>query len=255
MTTTLINFIKIVSATGIALIALALPAHAQFTLRPAIGLQTMWFNGDYPVRQPISSGTSEDLPLGGGIIGSSNALHLGLELIPDPEGILRFPVSFDAFFLSGKTTFTTTRPPLATQRLLLKHTANIYSLGAGVSASFFTLPSLYLSAQATLNYIPATTFMAREYRASDDQTLSEVTLNPDTTNRVRGGAYLKIGTQVEFFEPFLLDFSVGYGAVNLFGKETDPAKQRNLLIVDNQIRSPEVTLGYIGVGFSLIWKL
>jgi hypothetical protein len=255
MTRTLSNSIRIVSATGIALIVLALQAHAQFTMRPAIGLQTMWFNGNIPASQDISNGSGVDVPIGGGIKGSNNGLHLGLELIPDPDGIIRFPLSLDAFFLSGRTTFTVSHVPDPTRRLLLDHTANVYSLGGGVSASFFKLPTLYMSAQATANYIPPTSFQARQYMAGSGKTISDVTLHPDTTSHLRFGAYLKLGTQVEFFDPLILDFSVGYGALNLLGKETDPTKPRPLLVVDSERRDPEVTLGYLGIGFSIIWKL
>ncbi|MCE7935577.1 MAG: hypothetical protein DYG96_13450, partial [Chlorobi bacterium CHB2] len=62
-------------------------------------------------------------------------------------------------------------------------------------------------------------------------------------------------SQVEFFEPLLLDFSIGYGALNIGGRDTDPATQRNLLVVDNQRRDPEAIIGFVGVNFSIIWKL
>lgn len=226
------------------------------TIQPAIGVQTMWFNGDYPINRDISpDGGGRDVPLGGGVIGSSNGLHLGLEVIPFRGSILRFPLSLEAYFLSGKTTFAASRltDPVV-QRLTFKHTGAIYSIGAGVTASFFTLPSLYISAEAKANFIPSTKLVTRLYNAKTDETLREREVIPDSSAHTRYGAYIKLGTQVEFFEPFILDFSVGYGAINLWGKNTDPATQRDLLVVD-QNPSPETTLGYIGIGFSVIWKL
>lgn len=265
---------KLLGAAGIAFLLLTSMVRAQesgnaednplvpvgpdrLIIQPSIGVQTMWFNGDYPISRDISpeSTSGRDVPLGGGVIGSSNGLHLGLEIIPSRESILRFPVTFDAFFLTGKTTFAASRltDPVV-QRLTFSHTGYIYSVGAGVTASFFTLPSLYISAEAKANFIPSTHLVTRLYNANTDETIREREVIPDSSAHTRYGAYIKLGTQVEFFDPIILDFSIGYGAVNLWGKNTDPATQRDLLVVD-QNPSPETTLGYIGVGFSVIWRL
>lgn len=232
------------------------PIQSGLTLRPSIGVQTLWFNGDYPVRQDISPGNSRDLPLGGGVIGPSNGLRLQLELIPDVNGILRFPISAEAYFLSGKTTFAITRVnEVPTKRWTFTHTAQIFSAGAGVTALFFKLPTtLYFSAEGKVYYLPSTTLLSRIYNADTDETLEERELIPDPDNHLRYGAYVRVGTQVEFFEPLLLDFSVGYGGLNIWGKNTDPESQRNLMVVDPR-NAPETTLGYIGLGFSVIWRL
>jgi hypothetical protein len=228
-------------------------------IQPAIGVQTMWFNGNYPINRDISpedaSVSNRDVPLGGGVIGSSNGLHLGLEVIPYEGSILRFPISFEAFFLSGRTTYAASllsEHPL--KRLTFTHTGNIFSAGAGVTASFFKLPSLYFSLEGRINYIPSTKLYTRLYAPENDSTIGESTVIPDSSAHLRYGAYLKVGTQVEFFEPFILDFSVGYGGLNLWGKNTNPATARDLFVVDPR-NSSETTLGYIGVGFSVIWKL
>jgi hypothetical protein len=262
-------------AAGVVLLLTAFTAHAQETndslrdnplaptgpahlvIQPSIGVQTLWFNGDYPISRDISpeSATDRDLPLGGGVLGSSNGLHLGLEVIPSSESIIRFPISFDAFFLSGKTTYAASRlTEHPVKRWTFTHTGNIFSAGAGITASFFKLPSLYFSAEAKINYIPSTHLVSRIYNAETNETLSERDIIPDSSAHLRYGAYLKMGTQVEFFDPFILDFSIGYGGLNLLGKNTDPATQRDLMVVDPR-NTPETTLGYIGVGFSVIWKL
>jgi hypothetical protein len=245
----------LIGAAFLLLATVPTPLQAQFTVQPSIGLQTLWFNGDYPVRQPISPGVSRDLPLGGGVIGNSNGLHLQADIIPDPKGMFSVPVTLDAFFLSGKTTFAVTRildkNPVRWQ---FRHSAQIYSIGTGLKASFFDGPVLYFSAEGKLNYIPSTELTSRIYYTSNDETIEEVTLKPDPNDHLRGGAYIRIGTKLEFYEPVLIDFSIGYGALNLIGKETDPKISRNLLVVDNR-PTPEVTIGYIGIGLSIIWKL
>lgn len=224
-------------------------------IQPSIGVQTMWFNGDYPVSQDISPGSDRELPLGGGVLGSSNGIRLGLEVIPEEGSIIRFPVTLEAFFLNGKTTFPFSRLNERPVKLLTyTHRASIFAAGAGVTLSFFKRHTLYFSAEAKFHYIPATSLTPRLYNAETDETISEQNFVPDSSAHTRFGAYLKLGSQVEFFEPFMLDFSIGYGGLNLAGKNTDPATQRNLMVVDRR-NAPEVTLGYIGLGFSIIWKL
>ncbi|MEO5931261.1 MAG: hypothetical protein ABIR47_15110 [Candidatus Kapaibacterium sp.] len=232
---------------------------AGIRIQAGLGVHTMWINGDVQAQREISP-PNPDVP-GGGITGISPGIHAQVEIIPSPDSRFRFPVSVDAFFLSGKTTYAL--PPLPGQairpleRLLLSHTANIFGLGAGVMYSIIRKPNVYVSGQAMLNYIPSTDYVVRQYRAIDDSTIGQVVLHPDTSSHIRGGAFIQAGVQVDFFEPLLLDFSVGYGAVNILGRDTDPATRRDLLIVDSYKgakANPESTIGYIGVGFSVIWK-
>jgi hypothetical protein len=170
--------------------------------------------------------------------------------------MIRFPISLEYYDLTGKTTFSASNPSdVRKKRWLFRNSASIMSVGAGVTATFFKFPSLYISAEGKLNYLPATDLTSRIYFVDNDETVREVTVHPSPEAQTRIGLYARVGTQLDFFEPFLLDVSIGYGALNIGGKETDPAKQRNLLIVDSERHDPEVTVGYIGVGFSVIWRL
>lgn len=278
MTPTLSSLSWRLVVAAVALVLSVLPAIAQpsspdegaplepavsnrLRIRPMLGVQTMWFNGDYQANRPLSPVGDEVAALGGGMMGSSNAVHVEVEVIPAGSSMLRFPLSFDAFFLSGKTTFAgSAAGSIEPRRLTFNHTANIYSIGTGVRASFFRSPSLYLSAEARFNFIPPSELNTRLYSALTDETITERTVIIDSNSYFRVGAYMKVGTQVEFFEPLLLDFSVGYGVLNLAGKETQAGKVRDLLVIepydDNSFRpSSEMTLGYIGLGFGIIWKL
>src|SRR5690606_23868075 len=53
----------------------------RVVLHPMIGVQTMWFNGDYQARRPLSPVGEEVQALGGGFLGSSNALHVEVEIL------------------------------------------------------------------------------------------------------------------------------------------------------------------------------
>jgi len=232
-------------------------ATAQVTVRPSIGVQTMWFNGSNAVKEPISPGADRELPLGGGMNGTHPGLQLQLDLIPDPTETIRIPFLIEAYSLVGKTTFAASQPSEPRKkRWLFRHSAEIYSIGTGITVNLTEgFPRPYISAVGKVNFIGTSDLLSRIYYFDNDETVTERTVHPDTVAKTRFGAYIKIGTQLEFFEPLLLDFSVGYGALNILGKETDPEQQRNLLVVDNLRRDPEATIGYIGVGFSVIWKL
>src|SRR5436309_3276917 len=146
---------KVIAAVVLLFSAIACSSvNAQVTILPSIGLQTMWFNGDYPVSQPISPGIGKDLPLGGGMMSSNNGIRLQAEIIPVPKGILRFPVSIEAYTLSGRTTFSASSPTdTRKRRLFFENFGNIISAGLGVTATFFKLPSLYFSAEGRITRI------------------------------------------------------------------------------------------------------
>lgn len=227
---------------------------AQVTLRPSLGLQTITFNGAYPVSQPISPGPGQSERLGGGIVGPQSGVRLQFEIFDEEKDALRFPLSFEYYSLNGRTTFSLASGNLdRKQRLTFVHSAQILSGGLGAMIIPFDLPSVYFQAEAKANYIPASNLNARIFYADNGETIQEndVEASPDV---FRVGAYVSIGAQMEFFEPFLLDFSLGYGALNLFGRVEDPDSGRQLLIVD-PINQPEVTIGYVGLNMSLVWKL
>ncbi|MDB5035809.1 MAG: hypothetical protein JWQ98_3050 [Chlorobi bacterium] len=227
-------------------------AEAQLRVVPSIGLQTMWLNGDYPASDDISPGKESSLQLGGGIMGSSNGLHLQADLVPDTTWRFRFPITFEAFHLVGATTYVGGRNGERLQYLRITNTANIFSFGAGVTATFHKSPDVYVSADARMNYIPPSELHSLRYHPDNDEVLADSLQHPDPNGETRVGAYLKVGTRVNFFGPLSLDFSVGYGAINLLGRNGN-GLGRSLLTVDNQYHAPEITLGYIGFGLSVVW--
>ncbi len=242
-------------ACGILLLIVSSTAEAQVVIRPSLGLQTMTFNGDVPVNQPISPGPGQVERLGGGITGPQSGVRLQFEIFDEEKDLLRFPLSVEYYGLSGRTTFSfASASNRRKQRLTFTHSANIASLGAGAMIVPFDLPAPYLLAEMKFNYISENNLNTRIFYSDNNETVQENDVKP-ASSVTRIGAYVRFGAQLEFFEPLLLDVSAGYGALNLFGKETDPATQRNLLIVDNQRIEPEQTIGYIGLNLSLIWKL
>lgn len=246
----------LVCASIVAFLALAsgLPASAQVVIRPSLGLQTMTFGNNSPVAQPIAPGPDREDRLGGGMSGPQVGARLQFEVSSEENAIIRFPLSLEYIFLDGATTFALPTFSPRKQRLTFTHTGSIASAGIGVLVAPIKNPTIYLLAEAKGNYIFPSSLEARIYYSDNYETIQQNTVEP-APGIFRIGGYARIGAQLEFFEPFLLDFSVGYGALNLFGKETDAAEERNLLVVDSKLREPELTVGYLGLNISLIWKL
>lgn len=238
------------------LLLTALPsATAQVVTRPSLGLQTLAFLGEPAAAQPISPGPQRELPLGGGMSGAQTGARLQIEVMSSEKSILRFPLSVEYFALDGKTTFMiSSRNAERKRRLTFTHDGQIATVNLGVTAAFLTLPKLYVSGELKGVYFFPTNLNARIYYLDNDETIQEQDVEP-FGSAFRIGGFLKAGAQVAFFEPLLLDFSAGIGSLNLLMKETDPAEQRNLLIVDTQRRDPEGALQYFSIGLGVIWKL
>lgn len=258
-------------AVALFLLLLSAPTRAQdntpdtgpgaFVSRPAIGLQTIFFGADSPPAQSLSPADDRNV-IGGGLSSANNALRITVELIPNAEGMFRIPISFEAYQFIGKTTFSLAPgKDKRKSRWLFRHTAEMFSVGTGVTAAFFSKPNLYVTVEGRFNYLPPPTFYNRQYYLDNDETVltldgepAEGTVKLGTKSLSRIGGFGRIGTQVDFFDPLLLDFSVGYGVLNLFGKETDPQSSRHILTID-QRDAPEETIGYFGLALSVIWEL
>jgi hypothetical protein len=224
-------------------------------VRPSLGLQTLDFIGNPPAERAISPGDDRALPFGGGLISAHPGLRLQFEAFSSESDHLRLPVSFEYFSLSGKTTFVFgITQDNRVQRLTFKHTADIITGSLGLTASFFNVPSVYVSGEVKAVQIFPTNLNRRSFIHDNDSTINSTDIQISDA-KFRIGAFAKIGTQVEFFEPLLLDFNVGVGALNLLLRDTDPETGQNLLVVENQYAAPEEIVKYFSIGMTVVWKL
>ena len=242
----LVLFVLLISTTEI---------NAQVVLRPSLGLQTIAFLGEPPAVLPMSPGPDRELPLGGGLTGAQTGLRLQFEAFSTKNDMLRLPISLEYFTLNGKTTFALSsfQAPRK-QRLTFTHEANIVTANIGITASFFELPSLYVTGELKGVYMLETELSSRIFYTDNNETIEAFSGHPSPAT-FRIGGFAKVGTQVEFFEPFLLDFSAGIGTLNMLLKDTDPATQRDILVVDPTRHDPEQSVHYFSIGMNLVWKL
>lgn len=230
-------------------------ASAQVSLRPSLGLQTFSFLGDPPAAQLMAPVADRSAPLGGGFEGAQPGIRFQLEIAGREDGILRFPLSVEYFSFDGKTTFAAnTRRSDRPQRITFTHTGNILTANLGVTAAFFDKQKIYVSGEIKGVYFTETDLASRLYYGDTDETIRETSGTP-FDGAFRLGGLFRVGAQLPFFDPFLLDFSAGIGVANLMLKETDPAEQRNIFTLENNRRDPEQTLQYFTIGMTLLWKL
>ena len=235
-------------------IGLTSTSSAQVILHPSLGIQTFAFTGNALAAQPMAPNSDRALPLGGGLEGGQFGMRLQLEVMSDKDAILRFPISLEYFGLNGKTTFgVSSRQAVRKQRITFTHDASVLSANIGATAAFFDERKLYISGELKGVYLPPTSLYTRLYYADNDSTVLDAEIEP-FAGAFRIGGFLRAGAQLPFFDPFLLDFNVGVGALNLLLKDTDPELQENLLVVEKRT-AEEGTLRYFSIGMSVIWKL
>lgn len=254
--TALYRAVSTIFLTSLFMLAgVATRGDAQVIVRPSLGLQSMAFVGEPPATQPMSPGPDRELPLGGGLTGAQTGVRLQFEAFSAKSDLLRIPVSFEYFNLNGKTTFALTSfQAERKQRLTFTHEAAIATAGIGATLSLFDIPSLYVTGELKGVYLFESELSSRIFYTDNDETVESFSGNPSPAE-FRVGGFAKIGTQVAFFEPLLLDFNAGIGTLNLLLKETAPEEQRNLLIVDPTRNDPEQSLTYFSLGLTVVWKI
>jgi hypothetical protein len=233
----------------------AIIAFSQPIILPSIGLQTLTFavdTGDVLVKK-INT-------LGGNLSGPHNAFRIQAELLLSKSSILRFPFSIEGFFLHGVETIRyqgTPLPPDSKGRFQVNHNAVMFAGNMGIGITWLRLKNIadfYASAEGKVFYIPPSTLSARFY---DEATNTDYKTSSNDTHKdtwVRIGTYFKGGIQVPFFEPLMIDFSGGYGMINLLGKNKE-AGEHTLFSIDRAVHQPEQTIPYWGLGLSIIYKL
>jgi len=229
---------------------------AQPVILPSVGLQTLTFAVDtgHILVQKLHV-------LGANFSGPHNGFRLQAELLLDKNSIIRFPISLEGFFIHGVETQKALGPPIpltvSRGRVKIMHDAMMFSGNIGLGLTWLRIKKyadFYATAEAKLNYLPPTTISASYFDASTDveYQYKENTTHKDSWFRV--GSYFKGGIQVPFFEPLMIDFSGGYGFINLLGKYKEEG-QHTLFSVDRDVHEPETTIPYWGLGLSLIYKL
>ncbi|MEN9281292.1 MAG: hypothetical protein RL594_227 [Bacteroidota bacterium] len=204
-------------------LVLTASANAQIRFRVATGLSTDWITNDNPATYLLAGDTLR--PFGGSFDGAQVGWGLRGYIDLDKQKTFRIPVGVDLFLYRGTQSING-----STYAFRVEHSANLISSFTGFEWSFVEFPlafaRAYVGAEARFLYVGANTITATGttiiQRDSVAVTRDEYSGKPSA---FRMGAMARLGIEGEIYYPVFLNTSVGYGVMNLIGRDTRPTWQ------------------------------
>lgn len=242
-------------------------ANSQIRFRVSGGLSTNWIVSDNPATARIVANT-EGTPSGPdeaieGIGGAFDGLQVGYGVRMyadiDKQKLFRIPFGADIFLMRGTQSFLAPN-----YGITATHSTSVYSFHAGFEYAFIEFPLAFARA-----------YVAGELRGtlvSDDNLfVRERTIN-QTTQRIevverniqgkadafRIGSMIRLGLEGEIYYPVFLNTSIGYGAMNLIGRDVRPTSaggRGELLTPDRKNEGPEQVLQHVNFTFMIQVRL
>ena len=242
---------------GIVLTTVPFYASAQGTdIKLGIGFSSAWINGDNPARYflypEILQGQPADsvvvLP-GGSLDGQQPGIGLRARFGLGDSSRFRMMLGADYVFYRGNW-----RIPLDNGSVYLHHNVDMATgiLGAEyVAVEFTPIVRLYTAAELRAAYLHSTYFNW-EFRTSDGSVIQQRETTAGKPSTFRLGAALRVGLEGEFEENIFVDTSVGYGAINLMGRDD---VRGQLLTSNNYLETKEDIVGNILFSIILMYRI
>jgi hypothetical protein len=209
-------------------LVLVASAQGQVRFRVAGGLSTDWITNDNPAAQWMVTGGGEapedELVIGGGYDGAQMGWGLRFYADLDKQKKFRIPFGFDYFSYRGAQSLNAERFSIR-----LTNANDLYTTFTGFEWSFIEFPwafaRAYVGAELRLLVVGAnTTTSTQSVIVRDSLETTEILLNakPSAT---RLGALARIGIEGEVYYPVFINTSVGWGAMNLIGRDETPTAE------------------------------
>lgn len=200
-------------------------AQSALRFRVAGGLSTSWIINDNPATYRIAGNgdpTDTTAGFGGGLDGMQVGWGIKGFADIDKQKVYRIPFGFDLWTMSGTQTLQGRNFEIA-----VTHDVNLYSGYAGFEWSFVEFPlayaRAYVGAEARVTHVgPNTVRTYEEYSAADPPIIRDRTVSRKEA-ATRMGAMLRIGIEGEIYYPVFINTSVGWGIINLLGRDTRPS--------------------------------
>ena len=207
----------------VAVIAVTLPAamDAQVRWRLATGLSTDWITNDNPAIFRLS-GTGDPSDTTAGFGGGFDGVQFGWGIKGfadlDKQKILRIPFGVDWFNYGGAQALNG-----STFQILVTHSMDLFSPYAGFEWSFVEFPlayaRAYIGAEARMTYVaPNTVRIQEDY----DTGFRRDTSFSSKEAATRLGGMVRLGIEGEIYYPVFVNTSVGWGVMNLIGRDNTP---------------------------------
>ncbi len=232
---------------------------AQVRFRVSGGLSTNWIVSDNPAVQRIVANTEgsvlePDQPASIGGAFDGNQIGYGIRLYADldKQKLFRIPFGFDLFMMRGSQSYIA--PNFG---VLARHSTDLYSFHAGFEYAFVEFPlafaRAYVAAELRGTMVTNDNLYIRLQTINQEGQLTtserNITGKPDA---FRFGSMIRLGLEGEIYYPVFLNTSVGYGALNLLGRDTRPTTaggRGELLTPDRISEGPEQVLQHVNFTF------
>ncbi|MEY3385838.1 MAG: hypothetical protein RIR53_649 [Bacteroidota bacterium] len=202
--------------------------HAQIRFRIATGLSTDWITNDNPAVYQLSGSpdtTDPDRPYGGSFDGAQVGWGLRGYIDLDKQKTFRIPVGVDLFMYRGTQSIKGIGYDFR-----VDHSSDLVSAFTGFEWSFVEFPlafaRAYVGAEARFLFVGENTISNRGRTFVGGQWLSTESQYVGKPSAFRMGAMARLGIEGEIYYPVFLNTSVGYGVMNLVGRDERPTWQQ-----------------------------
>jgi hypothetical protein len=250
---------KIILIGLLILLSMVSGVQGQIRYRISGGLSTNWIVSDNPAVDRIVANSTgpeanpdEPTRVGGAFDGNQIGYGIRMYIDLDKQKLYRIPFGLDVFMMRGSQSFKA--PNFA---ILARHSTDLYTFHAGFEYAFVEFPLAFARA-----------YVAAELRgtmvANDNLYIRLQTIDTEgklTTNErnvlgkpdaFRLGSMIRLGIEGEIYYPVFLNTSVGYGALNLLGRDTRATTaggRGELLTPDRISEGPEQILQHVNFTF------
>lgn len=211
----------------VALVFASVDADSQVRFRLASGLSTDWITNDNPAVYPLTGSddtTQANRPYGGAYDGSQVGWGIRGYVDLDKQKTFRIPVGLDVFYYSGAQSVVGTN-----YRLRVEHTNTLMSAFTGFEWSFVEFPlafaRAYVGGEARFLFVSANTVQSQGVNIANGEAFPFSNTYSSKPSAFRMGAMARLGIEGELYYPVFLNTSVGYGAMNLLGRDTRSTAQ------------------------------
>lgn len=233
-------------------------ASAQFLALKEIGggISTAWINGANPARdfmlpENLLARTDSLIILPGGSL-DGQQFGLGARArfgLGSDSSAFTLSLGVDYIFYRGNW-----RLPLSAGSILMEHNVDMPTAILGLEYRVLKvskLTGLYVAAEARAAFIHST-FFNWEFKAADGELHEQRSTTQGKVSATRLGAALRLGFSGEFQNGLIIDTSVGYGAVNLVGRDD---VRGQLLTTTNDYETKEDVVGNILFSIMVMYRI
>lgn len=216
-----------VSAIVVVLFCSTTLLTSQVRFRIAGGLSTDWITNDNPSVYPLTgsnSDTTSTRPFGGAYDGSQPGWGLRGYVDLDKQKTFRIPVGVDIFYYNGAQSIAGSN-----YQFLVEHKNTLVSTFTGFEWSFVEFPlafaRAYVGGEARVLFVNANTVNTQATNIINGEVITSNTTVSNKASAIRVGAMARLGIEGEIYYPVFLNTSVGYGVMNLLGRDMRTSAQ------------------------------